>query len=407
MRIWWVNHVALPPTEAGVTRHFDFARQLIEHGHDVTVILSNFHYIRRQEIRNLGRNRTKLELIQGVPFLWIRTPPYGSGRAGRVRSWLVFAARLWRGSAVRDLPPPDVIVGSSPYPFAALAAHRLARRLGVPFVLEVRDLWPQTLIELGEISPRHPFIILLDRIERFLYRQSDAIVSLLPQAADYLVAKGADPDRITWIPNGVDVDAIPHALPPNGQRVFTVMYAGGHGPMTDLDDVLDAAAILRDSEWAQRIRIHLVGDGTEKKRLIRRAELERLDNVVFEDHVPKNQIYDLLQRADAFVVVVRASPLYKFGVSFNKFFDYLAMARPTVIASKLESNPFEQAGAGFLAQPGDPASLASAIVEVATLSAAKRHEMGRRGRAYVREHYHLPMLASRLERVLDGVRSTE
>ncbi len=323
VKIWWVNQVALPPTESGVTRHYDFARELIDRGHEVTVILSNFHYIRRQEIKDLGAAKTELEEIEGVPFLWIKAPPYGKGHTRRVWSWVVFAWRLWRGQGAERLSPPQVIIGSSPYPLAALAAQRVARRRKVPFVLEVRDLWPQTLIELGGISRWHPFIILLDRIERFLYRQAGAIVSLLPHAGPYMEGKGADSSRIVWIPNGVKLDRIPFVEPEPRRDTFTFMYIGGHGLPNELDDILDAAAILTQTEWAHRIRIRLIGDGPEKARLIRRAEVQRLDNVSFEDSVAKREVYHVLREADAFVVVLRASPLYKYGVSLNKFFDYL------------------------------------------------------------------------------------
>ena len=395
-----MNQVALPPTESGVTRHYDFAKELIDRGHEVTVILSNFHYIRRNKIKDLGAAKTELEVIEGVPFLWIKTPSYGKGYARRVWSWVVFAWRLWRGQGAERLSPPQIIIGSSPYPLAALAAQRVARRRKVPFVLEVRDLWPQTLIELGGISRWHPFILLLDRIERFLYRQADAIVSLLPHAGPYMERKGADSSRIAWIPNGVKLDQIPFTEPEPGQDTFTFMYTGGHGLPNELDDLLDAAAILKQTEWASRIRFRLVGDGPEKARLIRRAELERLDNVSLEDSVPKRDVYQVLQEADAFVVVLRASPLYKYGVSLNKFFDYLAVGRPTVIASTIQPNPFEAAGAGVVARPGDPDSIVRALIEIASLSAAKRREMGQAGRDYVQSHHDLPSLAARLEEVL-------
>ncbi|MEN8144199.1 MAG: glycosyltransferase family 4 protein [Gemmatimonadota bacterium] len=400
MNIWWVNQVALPPTEPGVTRHYDFARELIDRGHEVTVILSNFHYIRRQEIKDLGGARTEFEEIEGVPFLWIKTPSYGKGYARRVWSWVIFAWRLWRGQGAEHLPPPQLIIGSSPYPFAALAAQKVARRRNIPFVLEVRDLWPQTLIELGGISRWHPFIILLDRIERFLYRRADAIVSLLPHAGPYMEGKGADSSRINWIPNGVKLDLIPFAEPEPCRDTFTFIYAGGHGLPNELDDLLDAAALLKQTEWAGRIRLRLVGDGPEKPRLMRRAELEHLDNVSFGDSVPKSEIYRVLKEADAFVVAVRASPLYKYGVSLNKFFDYLAMGRPTVIASAIEPNPFATAGAGAVAYPGDPDSIVRALIEIASLPAAQRREMGLAGREYVRAHHDLPSLVARLEEVL-------
>ena len=139
-------------------------------------------------------------------------------------------------------PRPDVIVGSSPPLFAAYAAQKLAQRLRVPFVLEVRDLWPQTMIEVGRYTESHPLIKSLSALERYLYRRADHIVTLLPLAGEHMVSHGAHPGRITWIPNGVALLPLTNQPEWEGSRNFVALYAGAHGPLNALDGVLDAAA---------------------------------------------------------------------------------------------------------------------------------------------------------------------
>lgn len=403
MRIWIVNHTALPPAEPGGTRHYSLARELGHRGHDVLVIASTFHYVTRRPLRLADGGTYTRENVEGVPFLWLRTPPYRESRLARAWSWLVFSWRVWRQVGSQDLDSPDVILGSSPYPFAALAAERVATRNGAPFVLEIRDLWPQTLIDLGEYSALHPFIVLLGWIERYLYHRADRIISLLPEADDYMVGRGADPDRIEWIPNGVDLEMVPQPARPSGEGPFTVMYAGAHGLSNTLDLVLDTAGVLlRVGSGADRIVIRLVGDGPYKPRLMERARREGLENVVFEDPVPKQEVYGVLQEADAFVRPLEDSPLYRWGASPNKLFDYMACARPVVYATKSSANPVDESGAGITVPPDDPEAMAAAFRKLSSLSIGERWEIGLRGRRFVEQHHAFSRLAEALEGVLEG-----
>jgi glycosyltransferase involved in cell wall biosynthesis len=404
MKIWIVNYTALPPSEPGGTRHYSLARELHRMGHQVLVVASSFHYVARRSVRRVEDGSHLLEDVEGVPFLWLRAPAYRESKLARAWSWLVFSWRVWRQVGLGQRPPPDVVVGSSPYPFAALAAERMAARLGVPFVLEVRDLWPQTLVDLGKYSSLHPFILLLDGIERYLYRRATRIISLLPEADEYMARKGADRDHVVWIPNGVDLEMVPDPTPPSAEAPFCVMYAGAHGLSNTLDLVLDAAAILQREAWGpDRAIFKLVGDGPYKRRLIDRARQEGLKNVLFEDPVPKQEIYSVLQEADAFVRPVEDSPLYRWGASPNKLFDYMASGRPVVYASQSQRNPVNISGGGLTIPPGDPDSLAQAVRDLAGCSVEERWEMGLRGRRYVESQHAFSRLAESMAEALEAM----
>jgi len=397
MNLWLVNHYAILPQQAGGTRHYTLARELVERGHQVTIVASSFDHTTRQEMHLRDGAPSRLEVVDGVRFLWLRTPPYSGNSARRLWNTMVFARKVL-GLRAADLGgPPDVVLGSSPHLFAAWAAERLARRHRVPFVLEVRDLWPQSLVDLGSFSEGHPFIRWLEYIERSLYRRARRIVTLLPGAGEHIVQKGGRPDHITWIPNGIDADSLPPPKPPPQKDVFELMYAGTHGLANGLQVILEAAEKLRNYP----VRFRLVGDGPDKPRLIEVAEKMNLTNTLFEPPVPKRQIPDLLREADAFLMVLRDSPVFRWGVSPNKLFDYMAAARPVIFSVNTPLNPIESASAGITVPAETADALAEAILRLLSMSPEARWEMGLRGREYVENNHNSRLLASRLELVLE------
>lgn len=397
MRIWIVNQYALPSTESGGTRHFTLASELLGRGHEVYIIASNIHYASRQPMEKYAG----LQQFEGVPFLWLKTPAYSGNGVDRLWNNLVFTWRLLTDDNVKRLPRPDVIVGSTPHPFAVWAAGRLATRFRVPLVMEVRDLWPQSLVDLGALAPRHPLVGALGILERYLYRRSERIISLMPKALDYIVRMGADPAKITWIPNGVDLRLVPSVEFGRSSRPFTIMYVGSHGSADGLETLVQAAYRLKCEHPDIGIRFRLIGDGPAKCNLVRRANQLGLDNVAFEDPVPKNQIYQFLQQADAFLVLVRDSPLYKWGLSFNKLFDYFAMARPIIFAGAVSENPVDLADAGVTIPPDDANALLQAVRALSERPLEERAAMGRNGRHFVEKHHDMHKLSFQFEAVLE------
>lgn len=401
MDIWIVNQYAIPPTQAGITRHFSIAMELKRLGHDVTIIASSFDHLTRQETRLEPGQTSKLEVIQGIKFLWLRTPPYPANTARRVWNMAVFAWRLWRRCGMTERTRPDVIVGSSPHLFGAFAAWRLATRLDVPFVLEIRDLWPASLVELGQVRPSHPMVAALRLIERMLYRRASRVVTLLPGSSDYIAACGAAPEKIHWVPNGVPLESIRPQPAREPKGPLTVMYLGTHGLANVLDTIIDAAALLKADSFAGRVVFRLIGDGPSKPALIRRVERDGLNGLVgFERPVPKDSVGDVLAQADALIIVWRRGGLYQWGISANKIFDYMAAARPIVIAVDTPFNPVAAAGAGLTTPPEDPAAVAAAIKALCEMSLEERREMGLRGRRYVEAHHDMVQLARRFEACL-------
>ena len=390
----WVNHFAVAPSDGGGTRHYDLARALGALGWQVTIAASDFHLHSRGYTRRAahGARSPITERIEDVDFLWLWAAPYTSNDWRRVRNWLSFSRSLGRWSP--NGSRPDVIIGSSPHLFAALAALRMARRLHVPFVLEVRDLWPESLVAAGgrKGAAYHGFAALA----AYLYARADRIIVLARGSRDHLAGLGVDDGKIVYVPNGADPTPIAQSAA-RPDTPLTLAYAGAHGPANGLDTVLGAAALLRD----EPCRILLVGDGPAKPALQARAAREQLHNVEFRDPVPKTAMPELLASCHAGLMVLRDAPLFAYGVSPNKLFDYLAAGLPVVcnvpgeVAAMLGSS-----GAGEQAADSTAGALAAAIRRLAARPPAARAAMGEAGRAWVGAEHGRAVLAQRLDAAL-------
>jgi glycosyltransferase involved in cell wall biosynthesis len=394
-----INHYAVPPIEAGGTRHYSLAKELIARGHNVHIVAANFGHQTKTPIVDSAGSGIFERVYDEVPFIFVNVPAYQGNSPARFKNMLSFVRQLLYSSYFRRMEAPDVIIGSSPHPFAAWAAQRMAARWRVPFVFEVRDLWPQSLIDLGRISPHHPAVLLLAYLERHLYNQAAKIVALLPGAHQYIESVGANADKVVWIPNGIDFSLYDQVVQDVSNEKFTIMYAGAHGLANGLDTVIKSAEIL-DKDYGDKIVFRLVGDGPEKTCLMNMVKEKQLSNVQFDDPVPKRQIPVLLNQADSFIVVVQDSPLYKYGISLNKIYDYLVSAKPVVIGVNAFNNPIEEAGAGITVPPEDPERLAEAVIRLYHMKGSEREQMGRNGREYIEKNHDFRTLAIRLEEAL-------
>lgn len=178
------------------------------------------------------------------------------------------------------------------------------------------------------------------------------------------------------------------------------MYTGAHGVANSLDTILYAASILKKQGFEEKILFRFIGDGVEKNNLIELSSKLELQNVRFEDPVPKTIIFEKMEEADALIAVMKKTKLYRWGISFNKLYDYLAIAKPIVFGVQAYNDPVKEAEAGISVPPEDPQALADAIIQVYNLSDEERKVMGRRGRRYVEENYDFAKLAAKLEKVL-------
>lgn len=401
MQILYIDHYAGGPAYGMEYRPFYLAREWVRRGHQVLVVGASYAHVRNHQPPFSGNFAR--EVLDGVPFLWLRTPAYSGNGMGRVLNIATFLYQLRRWRRWLDFRP-DVVIASSTYPADIGPARRIARAHGATLAWEVHDLWPLTPIEIGGMSPRHPFIAWMQDAEDAACHDADVVVSILPLAESHLREHGLIPGKFVHVPNGIDpsewTDAGAAPLPETHgatlraarvQGHLVVLYAGSHTIANDLDGLLDAARVAEDDPvtWV------LVGSGPEKARLAQRIADEKLANVVMLDPVAKAAIPTLLAGADILYMGLRPSPLYRFGISLNKLMDYLMAARPVLCVMDAGNDPVGEAGCGITVPPGTPAAVVHALRALAALSPVERSAMGARGRAHILKGQTYPVLADR------------
>ena len=411
MNIWIFNHYATPPDVAGGTRHYDLGRELVRRGHQVTIFASGFSHKNRKNVKIEVNDSWKSEDVDGIRFVWLKTYPYRNNDWRRVVNMASYMLRAWwegrrLTKRVPDAASPDVVIGSSVHLLAVLAAYRVARFHNAAFVMEVRDLWPQTIVDMGQLSGGHPLTKALQALERFLYRRAERIITLLPRAREYIEAQGITPDKVVWVPNGVSLssfDEIPDQRRDSGS--FRMMYLGAHGAANALSVVLHAARIVQEKKV--NIEFLLVGDGPEKPALHELKDELELENLDLCDPVHKGDVPKTLALADGFIFHLRETEIFRYGLSPNKLFDYMAAGRPILYCAESSINAVQAAGCGLAVSPENPQALADAVIELYQMSEEERAAMGQRGRTYVEQHHAIPVLADRLVQCLEEVTEAE
>jgi glycosyltransferase involved in cell wall biosynthesis len=401
LRIWIVNHYADPP-DGMATRTIDLARRFVEERHPTTIFSSNFNHYRFAPIERLGLFRLWRTVdVDGVRIVWIKTSPYRLNDWRRVVNMASFSALVLL-AGLTQRPRPDVVIGVSVHPVAALAAYYLARLKRARFFFEVTDMWPQTLIDLGRLKPNSLRARWLRSLEHFLFRKAERIVMLLPHTGPYMESIGIPLDKVVWIPNGVELSRYKDLLPYEGavRPPFRIVFMGGFVESNAIDNILEAARVLHE-RGRKDIEFMLVGRGTDRDLVIRKAQELGLDNVRFPDPVPKSKIGTVMSQADAFIYALHDLPLYRYGVSLNKLTDYLAGGRPIIFSGRSAYDPVAEIGAGYSLPPDDPVAVADAIEKLFSLTPRERIEMGKKGREYVTEFHNIPKLAARLLAALE------
>ena len=390
-RVVVLNHFAVRRGSAGGTRHVELFGRL-QHW-DTCIVAAD---------RNLHTSRR--EPYVGATFRTVPTTPVSVYHLTRVINWISYAAGAFV-VCVFDRRPPTVVYGSSPHLLAGLAAWGVARLRRARFVLEIRDIWPLILAEMGTLPPTSATYRTLEGLESFLYRKADAIVVLAEGTLARLSESGAEASKICFIPNGAEPSEFVPSTPREDMRArlslsgFVFVYTGAHGQANGLDLVLDAARSVQDE--LPEVRFLLVGDGSVKARLVRRAEREGLGNVIFLDPVPKTEIPDVLGACDVGLHVLADVALFRYGVSPNKVHDYMAAGLPVLTNTPGEvTRLIEGAGAGIGVEPDELGQGVRRMRQEGSEMHARRAQSGKR---FIEENLSRTVLAHRLEDLLDDV----
>lgn len=419
MHILLIHQSFVALDEPGGTRHYELASYLAEQGHRVTIITSPVSYLTgaRYPVQSSIQSRPEghpSPILEKKPSITspqqpgavtiLRTYTYAALHRSFTHRVLAFVSFMissfLAGMKVREV---DLVWGTSPPIFQGLTAWAIAQCKRVPFLFEVRDLWPAFAVAVGVL--RQPLLIRASELlERFLYRQADQVVINSPGFREHVETNGAR--RIELVPNGADTTM----FDPSAEGIafrhrhglkdkFIVLYAGAHGLSNDLEVVLAAASLVQDQP---EVAFVFIGDGKEKPALIRRASELGLTNVTFIPPMPKADIPEALAAANACLGILKPIPMYAL-VYPNKIFDYLAAGRPVVLAMEgVIREVVEKACAGIPVPPGDPTTLAQAVRTLA-LNRDLGRSMGWRGHQYVKTHFDRSILAAKLEAILTAM----
>lgn len=400
-KIWIFNHYATTPSEGGITRHYDFAKELVNRGYNVTIFASAYNHSTQKSVlyEDVGKNVT---IENGITFVWINTyPKYKGNGIKRILNMISYFWEILRIYKYYD--KPEIIIGSSVHLFAPLAAHLICKKIGAKFICEIRDLWPQSLIDMGAISNNHPLAIFFRFIEKIIYKNAYKIITVPPNANDYIIKFGVDSEKIIHIPNGVNIGSFDENLDKWGKTIdiidkgtFNCTYTGAHGVANKLDNILNAASIIQGL-GISNIRFYLVGDGPEKDKLINYSNKLGLKNITFINHIDKKYIPGILDASDLLIFNLRDANVFKYGISPNKLFDYMCASKPIVYACKSQNNIVEEANSGISVSAEDPVALANAIIDIYNLSEVDRQIIGKNGRIFVEKNHMISILVDKLE----------
>ncbi len=413
MKIWLICQYYKPEPGAPSARLSGLARIWAGEGHNVTVLTAVPNHPRGIVPPEYREKPSFLkEDIDGIPVWrhWLYVTP-NEGFAKKVMSHLSFAATvLFTNLRHKAIDCPDVIVASSPSFFAVFSAWILAKRYGVPFVIEVRDLWPGIFVELGVMKPG--FVLnTLEKLELFLYRQAAAVVTVTRGFAENITERGIDASKVFVITNGVSDSEIDHGQDAlvdgsvdklRGELQINpltkvVLYIGAHGTSQALGQVVDAARLLMSRN---DILFLFVGDGADKERLKRIAR--GMPNVQFIPSQSKERVWHFYNLAYIGLVPLRDVPGFKSFIP-SKMFEIMAAGTVGLGAVTGEAAQIMKNSGGFaVVPPEDPEKMAHAIVDLIE-DPEKAQKMGESGRRYVSEKFRHSLLGRQYLGILQKV----
>lgn len=395
MNLWVINQFAASgnySTGAG-ERHFFLAKEYLKDNIDTTIFSGSYSHLFYKHPKFKGRG--KIELEEEIRFFWIKVPKYNpSSGLGRLLSWFWFLVNLFIVDKSK-IPKPDVIIVSSMTMFPILYAlgYKVWNRR-VRVIFEVRDIWPLTLLEMSKISKYNPIVLLMKFIERFAYRNSDIVTSVLPLAYEHINDVANKEVKFEYIPNGIHVnyaehnkipDRISHLFPKNK---FIITYAGAIGPANAMEHFAEAVKGLENSE---KYHINIIGNGPDKPAI--QSQLSKLKNVNFVDRIKKDEVHAYLKSSDLLYIGWRNKSIYKFGVSANKYNDYMLAAKPILSSSSFPDDPVIEASCGHIVAAELPEAIRDGIEYVAGLSSKQRDILGENGFKYLMEKRQYSVLA--------------
>ncbi|MFQ7110036.1 MAG: glycosyltransferase family 4 protein [Anaerovoracaceae bacterium] len=343
MNIWIFNHYATNMFYDGAGRHHSIAKYLIKNGHDVSIFCANTIHGSNRSIQIESDGFLGKTGVDGVRYIFIKTIPYKDNGFDRVKNMYSFYKNLFKVSkaCLNLYNKPDVILASSVHPLTLVAGIKIAKKVNVPCICEIRDLWPETLIDLNILKAESFVSKILYRGEKWIYKKANQIIFTMPGGADYIKDKNWDNDisldKIHYINNGVDLEKYNEDLKYNkiddddlnDSEKYKLIYTGSVRTVNKVDEFVKLAEVLK--EKARNVSILIYGDGDQKTFLENKCKELHLDNIFFKGKVEKKYIPYVLSKGNLNIASDKAKTVGKYGISWNKIFEYMASGKPIIV----------------------------------------------------------------------------
>ena len=406
--IWIFNHYAQGDELPGGTRHYDLAKELIQRGYKVTIFAAGFHYTLLKETIKYNAKGYKVENKDGVKFVWVKTYPYDVNNIRRMINIVSYAWKLNFLIPKLNLEKPDIIIGSTVHPFAPIVASKFAKKYNVPFIFEIRDLWPQTFIDMGVWEEGSLVSRVFRFIEKFTVSKADSIISLSPKTEQYLKNE-YNYDKNIYIPNSVDIKAVEKNLQLledsvvldklrklKTQGKFLCIFTGAIVQSNSINMFVETAKKLKN----KNIHIVLVGTGQERGNYEKISKDLSLKNISFLDPVDKNLVPKLLNFADVLLLI---QGNVQWGSS-NKLYDYLLAKKPIITSLYAKHNNLvEEIKCGYAVEYDNSDDMVKKIEKIYSLDDAQKETMGNYAYEYVKKNHDIKLMVDKLDDLINNL----
>jgi len=389
-KIWLWNHYATDMYKNHGGRHYWFAQKLIKRGYDVTIFCANTYH-NKPEYIDTGRKKYIVDILNNIPFVFVKTTVALNNGIDRMRNMVLFYLNLFSVAKQYSVEygKPDIIIASSVHPLTMVAGIQVAKRMKIPCICEIRDLWPEAIFAFNKVKENSIIGKILIVGEHWIYRNADALIFTKEGDVDYLkerkwdIEQGGDIDlnKVHYINNGIDIEFFKNSLKNKilkdddlESEKYNVVYVGAIRPVNNVGNILDAASILRDNKDIQFL---IYGDGNQKSMLETRVLEEGLTNVKIKGYVNKQYVPYILSKSSVNILNYSSTQYnWSRGNSSNKLFEYMASGKPIISTIKTGYSIIRKYKCGLELENNTPQELAQAILEIKKMPPEEYEQLG-------------------------------
>ncbi len=424
MKIWLMNHYASNMYRDRAGRHYWFADQLKKRGHEVTVFCANT-YLNGEYAIALEKEKFAIRELDDIPFVFVKTITSQGNGIDRIKNMGFFYKNLFPSTKAyaKKYGKPDVIVASSVHPLTMIAGIQIGKKMQVPCICEIRDLWPEAIFQFGKAKENSLLGRALIRGEHWIYKKADALIFTKEGDTDYLKERGwttsqggdIDLNKCHYINNGVDIVACEERSrlmqmddpDLNDDRKFNITYVGTIRPVNNVGNLLDTAKLIKAKEGYADVQFLIYGDGNELPNLQERVKNEKLDTVKLKGYVNRQYVPYILSKSSINMLNYSQGQYnWSRGNSSNKLFEYMASGKPIISTVHTGYSIIKKYNCGVELDEDTPEALAKEIIRFHDMDVAQRDEIGRNAKNGAKD-FDFSVLTDKLLKVIEGVVSCQ